>query len=150
MNGKRIRKAPNRFGKSIACVNKDDLFDCSSDDDDTDVEVVEKNNCPSEKKPRSSDTESSTGQAGTQPKTQMSRLEAKLDIVIEMMHKMQRSIISLAIDPTNDGKCNGNFDFFRNFPLKTKESMDKLEEDLNDREFRQMLVSFPDFSDLFL
>lgn len=72
-----------------------------------------------------------------------------MDIVIEMMHKMQRSIISLVIDPTNAGKCNENFDFLHNFPLKTKESMDKLEEDLNDREFRQMVVSFSEFSGAF-
>lgn len=156
LNGKRSRKAPTRYGKGSDSVNKDDLFDCTSDDsvdDDDSVEVVENENRPIKKRTRSGDTKSSTKQADrseTAPQTQISRLEAKLDIVIQMIQKMQRSIISLAIDPTNAGKCNGNFDFFRNFPLKTKESMDKLEEDLNDHEFRQMLVSFSYFSDSFL
>lgn len=140
---------PDRFGKSSDDVNKDGYFD---DDGEDDV-YVDSESSFEPKSGRSSETNSSKndsliGKSKIEPRTQMARIEAKLDIVIDTVQKIQRTIISMATNPTTVDVSNVDCNFLSIFPLKTEESMDKFERDLNDNAFRRMF--FITFSNLLL
>lgn len=74
-------------------------------------------------------------------RSQIARLETKIDDVIITMLKIQRAIISSAINPTKVDTSRVSVNFFSMFPLTTIESVMKFEEDLTDIAFRQSVVS---------
>lgn len=84
------------------------------------------------------------GHTGIEPRKQMSRIEAKLDSVVDVMNKIQRMMISMTIrnnsNSTIDDDSNANHNIYSMFPLTTEESMDQFEKNLDDHPFRRMVV----------
>lgn len=137
-NNKRKRTQPERLGKNSADENKDGYFQndsgssyspSESEDDEKSSEASSSKSIRPVKKPAL--------------RTQMSRMEAKLDGVIDVVKQIQRMIISLTTNSSsgNTSSTYESYNFHSFFPIKTVESMDKFEMDLNDIEFRQTVVS---------
>lgn len=141
---KRRRVATDRFGTSSDSVNKDGYFDdnggdlSDGDPDENSSHSLDNHLGP----PNGYSPSKDVIEIGSDSRKQVSRMEAKLDSVIEIMHKIQRTIISLSINSANPEAGDVDDQFFRMFPLTTKESMDRLEENLNDNVFRRNVVGF--------
>lgn len=69
-------------------------------------------------------------------RNQISRVEAKLDNVTDIIKQVQRMVISL-----NNGSKTVTDSELPDLPLTTEQSMYKLESDLKDSSFRQKVVS---------
>lgn len=122
----------NRFGQNSDDVNKDGFFDdsqsekssneLSSDDDSILV------------------NEHKTTKSTTALRTQVARIEAKLEDVSSMVQKIVRMVISLTTNRTS--VCDDTIapNFLSIFPLKTEESLAKFEQDLSDGTFRNAVV----------
>lgn len=79
---------------------------------------------------------------------QISRLEAKVDGVIDILKQIQRMIIPLTAKSSIGASTSTNeitYNFHSTFPITNEESMDKFEMDLNDNAFRQAVVSVGNF-----
>lgn len=135
---KRKRTQPDRLGQNSADENKDGYFEDESGTSGSTYSPSE-----SEDDDQTSETSSSKSIKKPALRTQMSRMEAKLDGVFDVMKQIQRMIISLttnssSVDASGTSK---SYNFHSFFPIKIEESMDKFELDLNDIEFRQAVVS---------
>lgn len=142
-NGKRKRSKTDRFGSESVNANKDAYFD----DDSSDVQsILDVDDSFTDRSVKSSETASlkidtQIGNNNIASKNHLSRVEAKLDCLIDEMHKLTRMIIPLTINSTNADVSNGDSDFLSMFPLKTEESMNQLEDKLNNSAFRRLMVS---------
>lgn len=134
-----------RYGKTSDDVNKDNYFDDDDENLDDDSSIEKQSESTSETS--SSNDDSQLENSGIKPQTQISRIEAKLDVLTDVIHKIHRMMISSTINsnPTNNDDNNANHDFLTMFPLTTEESMDRFENQLNDNEFRRMVVSIDIF-----
>lgn len=128
-------------------MNKDDFFDDIDDDGDGDF-VLDNDDShlgSDDDSERSKENMSSISkcesQANSTSTPQMSRIEAKLDGLIDVAHKIQRMMVSLSMSPTNVDVSKVNQNLISMLPLTTEESLDRFEENLNDNAFRRSVVS---------
>lgn len=129
---------PDRLGQNSADENKDGYFE---DESGTSGSTYS----PSESEDDDQTSKTSASKSIKKPalRPQMSRMEAKLDGLIDVMKQIQRMIISLTTNSSSvdaSSTCK-SYKFHSFFPIKIEESMDKFELDLNDIEFRQAVVS---------
>lgn len=164
----RARKQTVRYGQSSASTNKDSFFENSDNeagasDTDGDADATDDGVDGSGNETSASDNddsnsnnindasgteiESSSWRNGSQnsnasvSRTQISRVEAKLDGILDVLKKVQRTVNGLATNSTSAGENDGEEEFLSKFPLTTMESVTKFEEDLEDKSFRQSVVS---------
>lgn len=91
VTGKRKRKKNNRYGETNEDVNKDDYFDDESGSDESNVNPTRESVASVSEANTSKDEFQST----QSKRTQISRIEAKLDDIKDVVLKVQRMIISL-------------------------------------------------------
>lgn len=141
---KRKRIQPDRFGETSANKNKDAYFDDDNDDDahinmdsgssrEGQLEVSSGTSLSNDNTP--------AGNSQIAPQIQLARMEAKIDGLVKVIHKIQRMMVSLTINSTNVDASNVDHHFLSMLPLKTEESIDQLEKQLNDNAFRRVMVS---------
>lgn len=122
-------------------MNKDDFFD-----DDGDGDSIGDNNSSGSDHGSEKSKDNSIPKGESQTKStstpQMSRIEAKLDGLIDVAQKIQRMIVSLSMNPTNVDVSSVDQNIISMLPLTTEESLDRFEENLNDNAFRRSVVSY--------
>lgn len=128
-----MRKKPDRYGQSDDIPNKDHFFDdASSQNSSTDsIEYIDATEKDSYKADESRD-DSYTNIL----RNQISRVEAKLDNVKDIINQLQRMVIALM-----NGSRTVAESSIPDLPLTTEKSVYKFESDLKDGSFRQNVVS---------
>lgn len=126
-----MRKKPDRFGQGDGSPNKDHFFDDESTNHSDSDEYSSGSEIDSSKADKSRDVNSTNIL-----RNQISRVEAKVDDVIDIVKQLQRMIISL-----NNGSRAVTSISIPDLPLMTKESVEKFDSDLKDQSFRQSVVS---------
>lgn len=142
---KRTRTCRN-LGESSSKVNKDHFFENDSERETLNTsspEVFEISNSEN-----SLPKETSNDCSATVQRAQISRIEAKLDHIKDVMLKIQHMVISLATSSKNASATEPVPNFLSEFPLMTDESIAKFEEDLKDSAFRHTVVGIDFFFDL--
>lgn len=144
-NQKRKRKKPNRYGNRK--INKDHYFqnknvniDDNSDNsckiDNPNVSEIDSSNA---EKIVSSNAEKIDSSNVLQK--QISRIEAKVNNMQRILSQIHRMLIANSIGRCNDGSIRLSTESVAGLPLLTIESFNKFENDLNDRTFREQIVS---------
>lgn len=137
--GKRKRQQTQRYGESAASlVNKDHFFDGGTNDSPNSTASLNDDSNYAD------DTDTTSTQAAVESQetnsinvsqNQASRIEAKVDLVYDVVKQIQRIIVSIS-----NGKGVAVSNQIPKLPLSTKDSMDKFETDLNDDIYRQLIV----------